>query len=703
MRYKEEMTAFAGRLGVRTLGKLSLKELAERIDSRPEPTTPRTQLYAFMTWLSDHLLEVNSSDEGSFSREIATWCLFVNKAGYDSGNVVGTFKEWLFEHRQVEPSSTERLNMAEREVKKFYSLPTAAPHRFVSAGEHYQPSPPPEKTFQQFPSVNEASEAQPVDGFGQIHPDRLKLSRYSDSNPEKGEVIDLDDWQRPVVDISSDEDADPKAKNNLSFLTGANRMVFGDDETNLTTDLQEKMKKKKRSKTQTMQSGPTSVQPKRKNKNPCGRCGVPEGSAPASAYVNESLMPRMTDRWSMVDAYRQDGVLQDCHSRPHQDDNVDRPSLDKGFFLTELTDLIASTTVSPLARAPMKNRLPEVFKNDLRQSSGSWVSEPTINTTWVKPEPVPDVVREPSPPVELGVTEKRLDGHRSTQYHPAVLELFKNRKNVWLHKVDKATRAQASSFFWDKDPEEDDMDVSADADADAGLESARDTVMTETEPVAPAVTDADIVALVNSEAEPVAMLTDDAPQRANSTPVIDVVMENHMTMQIPYRDEDEVRTHQLGGDGRVGFKPAVDVVMEDAEPLDDSAAVDVPEAVDVSAIVDEIIAKTASEPVENKSPSVQFMTSSETLNAPETVNHALVENTDIVREVEPEHATTADDNDHDNGTLKEGTRDVGDSVSSDTVIKDVIYVKPDPEPAETEPSQPEEQADITVLDGSKAQ
>lgn len=421
-----------------------------------------------------------------------------------------------------------------------------------------------------------------------------------------------------------------------------------------------------------------------------------EGSIPASAYGNEDLMSRMRRRSQ--------------EPAPHQDDHVDRLTLDKGFLLTELTDLIASTTVSPLARAPMKNRLPEVFKNDLRQSSGSWVIEPTINTTWVKPEPVPDVVREPSPPVELGVTEKRLDGHRSTQYHPAVLELFKNRKNVWLHKVEKATRAQASSFFWDKDPEEDDMDVSADPDADAGLESARDTAMTEAEPVAPAVTDADIVAIVNSEAEPLAMLTD-TPQRANSTPAIDVVMENHMTMQILYRDEDEVRTHQPGGDGRVGFKPAVDVVMEDAEPLDVSAVVDVPEAVDVSAIVDKIIAdielseaaKTASEPVENESPSVQFTTSSETLNAPKTVNHALVESADIVREVEPEHATTTDDNDHDNGTLKEGTQDVGDGVSSDTVIKDVIYVKTDPEPAETEPSQPEEQADITVLDGSQAQ
>ncbi|KAK3955476.1 hypothetical protein QBC32DRAFT_379066 [Pseudoneurospora amorphoporcata] len=901
MGYKEEMAAFTRRLGVRTLGELSLEELAERIDSISELTAPRTQLYVFMKWLSDRLLEADSSDEESISREIATWCLFVNNvnAEFDSGNVVGTFEEWLEEHLQAEPLGAKRLKMAELEIKKFHGLPTEAPHGLVPAGQHFQPSPPAEEIYQQVSPVNEASEVPRVEGFGHIHPDRLKLSRYGDSNSKKGEVIDLDEWQRPIVDISSDEDAGLQAKNDLSFLTGSNRMVFGDDETNLTTELQEKGKNKTRGKKKSMQSAPTSVQTNRNNKKPCGRCGVTghyhmqcptnldpsfdknppddykcnlcnkfgdhyatvckrnmqpasltqqrkryaeqkrnfhfrrgrssspfrgpnderhieRGRSPSREprdryhYDRESSLYREPETRLHVDkdrsrerrrsweryrrnrsrsrsrspsplrpvsrrrekqranggkyranrehrlrhssrelsfpepelsspfhsggldhddsfkhipdapyrplfsrpvdikirgrgssfyydddqkesipasAYGSDDLMSRKRRRsqeptPHHDDYVDGSTVDKGVLLTELTDLIATNTVSPRARAPMKNRLPEVFKNDLRQPSWVWDIGPTANTALIKPEPVLDVVREPSPPVELGVTEKRLDGRRSTQYHPVVLELFKNQKNVWLRKNDKTKRAQASSFFWDKETEEDDVDISdnADADADAGLESARDTVMTEAEPVA--------------------------------TP-IDLVMENPMTMQLLYRDETEVRTHQPHGLRRVGLKPAVDVNMEDAEHLDVSEAVDVSQDVDVSAIVDEIIAersqaKTASEAVENEPPSVQFVTSSETFNAIETANlgsmqsagivhdaeakkattaadaveTASVESAHTVRKVEPEHADTADD--HDDPTATESTQDVGASDSSDTAIKDAIYVRMDP--AETETS-----------------
>ncbi|EAA33424.1 hypothetical protein GE21DRAFT_6212 [Neurospora crassa] len=855
-----------------------------------------------MTWLSDHLLELDSSDERSFSHEIAKWCFFVKDAGYDSTNVVGTFEEWLHEHSHAEPLSARRLALAELEIKKFYDIPTKAP-RLVPADEPCQPSPPPEKTLQQFPSMSEASEVQPVDGFGQIHPDRLKLSRYGDTKHEEGEVIDVDDWQCPVVAISSDEDVDPQTKNTMSFLTGANRMVFGEDEAIMTTDLQgkkKKTKKAKKSKAQAMQSGPTSIQTQEKNKASCGRCGVPghyhmqcptnldpsfdksppneykcnfcnrygdhyatvckrnmnptsltqqrkrfaergrqfhpsrgrsssplrgpndkrhigrerspyrvprdrhrydresspyresetrhhvdrdrsrerrrsrercrrrrsrsksrspspprqalprrdnprafkeyrlkhpfrrpsfqklepssppqlgapnygdafehmpdapyrplgsrptevkirgrgsslyyddnvKGAMPASVYGNEDLMSRKTH--------------QPQTPAPHQDDYVYRPTLYQGSFITELTDLIASTTVSPPARAPMKSRLPEVFKNDLRQSSGSWVIEPTMNTTLVKPELVPHIVREPSPPVELGVTEKRLDGRHGTRYHPAILELFKNRKNVWVNKIDKAMRSQASSFFWDADPKdlEEELDVSADTNA----ESASDTVMTEAEPVATAIDEA------NSEATPVALLTD-GPRRVDSTPAIDVVMENHTEMQILYRDEDGAQTHHPCGDGRVGFKPPVDAAMEDAEPLGFSAAVD------VSAIVDEVIAevaaKTTSGLVEKESPSIVATARSETLSLPNTVNLTSAESADIVRKVKPGHGATV--HDHENCTPMEGAEEIGDNSKSETAIKDVIHVEADLEPVEVTISQPEDQVDVTVFEGSKAQ
>lgn len=415
-----------------------------------------------------------------------------------------------------------------------------------------------------------------------------------------------------------------------------------------------------------------------------------KGSIPAPAHGTDDLMSRKRRR-SEEPATR-------------QDDYADGPTVDKGFLLTELTDLIAMTTVSPRAQAPIRNRLPEVFKNDLRQSSWFWDLGPTTNATLIKPEPVPDVVREPSPPVELGVTEKRLDGHRSTQYHPVVLELFKNRKNVWLHKIDKAKRVQASSFFRNKDPEENNVDVSADPNVAVVPGSVRDTVMTEAEPVATPIDEADTAVAVNIETKPDAMLTDDR-QHADSTSTIDVVMENPMTMQILHRDEDEVTTHQPDADSRVGFKPAIDAIMEDPEPLDVSEAVDVVQQIDVVAIVDEIIAeeaaKTASEAVEQEPPSIRLAATSETPIAPEIVNVASDQIADVIRDADAEQATTTDD--CDNATFKKDTQVDSDCVGYDTVIKDVIYVKMDPQPAETETYRPEEPADMTVSEGSQAQ
>lgn len=274
MGYKEAMVAYAGRLGVQRFGDCSLQELAKRIESDPEQTTPRTRLHAYMTWLSDHLQEINNSDEDVFNREIATWCLFVNEVGFDRDNVVGTFEEWVHKHSEVERSSARRLSMAELEVKKFYCIPMKTP-QLAPENSHDQPSLAENSTSEQFSPVNKTFEAPRAGGFGHIHPDRLKMSKYGDNNREKGEVIDLDNWQRPIVDISSDEEAIPKPNNDLSFLIGANRMAFGGDETNLNTDLKETKKSKKKSKTQVVQPGPTSGQTQRKNKSRCGRCGVP--------------------------------------------------------------------------------------------------------------------------------------------------------------------------------------------------------------------------------------------------------------------------------------------------------------------------------------------------------------------------------------------------------------------------------------------
>lgn len=266
------MTALAGQLGVQTLGQVSLEKLADRITDDSEHIAPRTQLYAFMRWLSDQLLDNDSFDEGWFSRLIARWCLFVNNANADftSSIVVGTFEEWFEEHRQVEPHSAEWLAMVETEIKRFHGLPTDEPHSPARAGEQLQPSPLAKESPQQALPVNDTPMAPPAEGFGHIHPDRLKLSTYGDSNPEKDEVIDLDNWQPPVVDISSDDDEDPKADNDLSFLTGSNRMFFGDNEAGVATDLQSKKKTKAKSK----KSGP-SLRSQRKNNNPCGRCGIP--------------------------------------------------------------------------------------------------------------------------------------------------------------------------------------------------------------------------------------------------------------------------------------------------------------------------------------------------------------------------------------------------------------------------------------------
>lgn len=478
-----------------------------------------------------------------------------------------------------------------------------------------------------------------------------------------------------------------------------------------------------------------------------------EGSVKPPAYGNEDLMSRKRRR-SETPA-------------PHQDDHLGRSTVDKEFFLSELTDLVATTAAPPRPQAPMKNRLPEVFKNDLKQPSWSWAIEPTANNALIKPEPVPEVVREPSPPVELGITEKRLDGYRAPQYHPAILELFKDRKNVWIHKIDKTKRLRASSFFSDNDLEENNMDALAHPGVAVDLESIKDTVMTEAEPVAAPMDEADAVNTAENESEPAsAVMTDDC-QRVDSTSTTDVVMGNSLTTHIVHHEEANSSIHQPGEDSRVDLMPADDVVMEDADPLGVPEAAVAHEGVDVSAIVEKIIAdmglpeaeNTIPEPVEEGSLPVESETKSETLfpaqktvlvqekvnaasaesadmaipeaaeTAPtpvhklpppvesalspeifiaqktvlvqETINEALAASADVVPEVEPNHAPTVDDNE--DAAPDEATQDTGDNISSDTVIKDVIYVKTDLEPAKAETSQPEEQGDVIIPDGSQTQ
>ncbi|KAK3398538.1 hypothetical protein B0T20DRAFT_210834 [Sordaria brevicollis] len=979
MGYREEMIAYAGRLGVQRFGDCSLQELSEHIESDPEQTTPRTKLYAYMTWLSDHLQKINNSDENVFGREIAAWCSFVNEVGFDKDNVVGTFEEWVHEHSEVERSSARRLSMAELEVKKFYRNSMEAP-QLASENSHDQPSLVENSTSEQFSPANEASEAPHVGGFGHIHPDRLKMSEYGDSNREKGEVIDLDNWQRPIVNISSDEEGIPKPYNDLSFLTGANRMLFGDDEATMNTDLKETKRGKKKSKTLVVQPGPTSGQAKNKNKRPCGRCGVPghyhlqcptnldpsfdksppedytcnfckksgdhyatvckknmnptslnqqrqlharrqyhsisrrdrsrsplreskdrhytrrerspyrvskdrhhydrerspyrvsetryhhdrdcsrersrsrdryrrsrsrskyrspspprrtlrrrerhqnnkmyrpkrsspepnfeepdssplpqvggldydDGLKPMPFQPYRSLLSRPTDikirgrgnslyyddngGASMKPSVYGDGDLMSRKRRrsatpaPHQDDHVDRSTVDEQFS-TELTELIATTTISPRPQAPMRSRLSEVFKNDLRQPSWAWATEPTANITLTKHEPVPDVVRQPSPPVELGITEKRIDGYRAPQYHPAILSLFKNRKNIWIHKIDKIKRPQASSFFSHEDSEDNNMDGLVHPDAAIDTKSAQDTVMTDAEPVAPSMNEADAVDASKTESEPVAM--SEGHRHVDKTSMTDVVMEDPLKTHSVHHDKADSSIRQHGEDSRVDMKPADDIVMNDAEPLDVPEANATQKEVDVSAIVDEIIAdmglpeaanitpelvkkecpptqpvaqsetiavqetilvqgtvnatpaesldmafpeaaETVPMPVD-KSPPVESTTSSEIIVTQEkvlvqeTANGASPTSADIVPTGEPNHASKADDNEH--AAPEEATQHNGDSisfdkrndVSSDTVIKDVIYVKTDPERAQPYISQPEEQADNAVPDGLQTQ
>ncbi|KAK3353462.1 hypothetical protein B0T25DRAFT_211625 [Lasiosphaeria hispida] len=65
--------------------------------------------------------------------------------------------------------------------------------------------------------------------YSNMHPDRLKLSEQR-MGDMAGTAIDIDTWKTPFIDLSLDDDS-PNRQNDqtttdLSFLTGANKMVF---------------------------------------------------------------------------------------------------------------------------------------------------------------------------------------------------------------------------------------------------------------------------------------------------------------------------------------------------------------------------------------------------------------------------------------------------------------------------------------------
>ncbi|KAK1755940.1 hypothetical protein QBC47DRAFT_413668 [Echria macrotheca] len=183
-------------LKVDRLGDLTLLKLAKKVQQDlPSAVSNERRLGVFVEWLNDRLAVVDASNEHEFDAEVLQWCKMLEVRDYDRKKIVDALDEWREAHQAVDPASFRRLLLATETVKK--SLPSPSPSKSLEIKA-------------------------PVEGYGNIHPDRLKLSRSA---------IAGDGCQNPEVDISSNNwrQLDKGSVNGKqpSFLTGSNGLATG--------------------------------------------------------------------------------------------------------------------------------------------------------------------------------------------------------------------------------------------------------------------------------------------------------------------------------------------------------------------------------------------------------------------------------------------------------------------------------------------
>jgi hypothetical protein len=197
-------------LGLESFESVALDQLFTAVTQKlPSDTSKKRTLDIYVMWLHPRLMAIDVSTEGSFTQEIATWYRFLKAMATHDHLIFEAFHDWQRSQAIENPTSSRRLSIAEAELRRLMTAPST--------------------------SAKPVSDAPKAEGhFGQMHPDRVKLSRESH---EVIEIDDNDDDDDDVVVISARSLRDDRTspQNNgrdrqpdLSFLTGANMLAVKD-------------------------------------------------------------------------------------------------------------------------------------------------------------------------------------------------------------------------------------------------------------------------------------------------------------------------------------------------------------------------------------------------------------------------------------------------------------------------------------------
>ncbi|KAL2024007.1 hypothetical protein VTK56DRAFT_242 [Thermocarpiscus australiensis] len=177
---------------------VSLGRLQDAVSQKfPIWMTKRRVLEIYVMWLHDRLMAVDISAEDVVADEIGAWYKFV-KACVDNDSIIAeALRDWLRAQVVDDPASSRRLSVIESELRNL--MPASLP----------RPESSPDTVKSE-------------DRYGQMHPDRLKLSQASRSETE----VDGEEPGIIAEDGAQPGTGGPNGQPDLSFLTGSNRLVL---------------------------------------------------------------------------------------------------------------------------------------------------------------------------------------------------------------------------------------------------------------------------------------------------------------------------------------------------------------------------------------------------------------------------------------------------------------------------------------------
>ncbi|KAM7217028.1 hypothetical protein V8F06_007543 [Rhypophila decipiens] len=238
MDHAERLSQNLEALGVDSLGSLSLQELMQRIDDRLPCSNLSTRrlLHIFFSWLNERLTIIDNSDEDVVRNEIQTCVDCLRTCHIPDIVMAENFKIWESEHVKIDPLSARRLGLAWVELQEVLTLDRRPEHSTQAQGNQFTSEENVE--LSQFPDGHDPNHApEPTchqedidmaeDHRGDMPPDRCRQSG------QEGDVdVDDDHWggmhpdrfKKSLLDPIIEEEQE--SEDNLSFLTGANHLVY---------------------------------------------------------------------------------------------------------------------------------------------------------------------------------------------------------------------------------------------------------------------------------------------------------------------------------------------------------------------------------------------------------------------------------------------------------------------------------------------